>query len=718
MVIVTFLLSCVSIFLLYNNSRKNIKSRLTETVERERFFAISILKDNAKNEYHILEHIKDTVTLGRYGEIVFLRSNKDSIEFLMSSKHPDQNFKYPKDSLIGTSFYKSANMESGFMKDLDLNGTEVYAAYTHVEQLNWGIVAKIQTSETNKPFFRAFLLVLLLTVVLISISVFVLFKITNPIIDDLKRNQDLLIKAKEEAEESERQLIKAQKTAKTGNWVWYFEDSAVWWSEEMYRIFNLDKSKFTGKLGEIIQKSIHPDDMKKVEESYFSVLRENKPLQVECRVLNQDGTYKYVYAIADEIVADKDGHKKCLTGIVKDITDYKQIQLELIEAKDQAEQSNKLKTAFLQNMSHEIRTPMNAIMGFAELLNEEFDDKEKLEKYTNIINQRCSDLLDIINGILDVAQIESGLLPVNIEQCLLSDLLREVFDFFKEFQRKQDKQHINFEIQSNLPLDTIYTDMVKLKQILINLISNSFKFTDRGYVKIGCSLDKNDNLIFSVSDSGIGIPEEKKEYIFERFAQLESKPGRIYGGTGLGLSIVKGLVDLLKGKIWLESEVGKGTAFYFTIPSGEAIVTTTSSEKVDIDANFNFQNKTVLIVEDDPFNAEYLIELLSNTGISIIHSGYGNEAVEVIKNHEVDIILMDVRLPDIDGYTATRLIKKIKPGITVIAQTAYALPYDSKEAFSAGCDYYISKPASRQKILTVLQKFLYSPATGKPSFRS
>ncbi len=566
--VITFLLSSVSIILLYNNTKKNIKNRLTDIVERERFFALSILKDNTSNEFHILEHIKDTTTLGKYGEITILRKDKDSIEILMSSKKINLRYKTHERNLAGTSFYKSAHNESGFMTDIDLKGKKIFAAYTYVEPLNWGIVAQISAWETSKPFIKTLLLVLFLTIFLGSVSTIVLFKMTNPIIDDLKKNQQLLIKAKEEAEESEKQLIKAQKTSKTGNWIWFFEDNRVWWSDEVYRIFNLEKSNFTGNLDEIIKASIHPDDIKTVEQSNLSVLRNNKPIPVEYRILNGDGTFKYVYAVADEIVLDKEGNKKCLTGIVKDITDYKHIQLELIKAKEEAEQSNKLKTAFLQNMSHEIRTPMNAIMGFAELLPHEFGNQQKLEKYTTIINQRCSDLLDIINGILNVAQIESGLLPVHVGQCQLGQLTNELYDLFKEYQRKQNKQHINFKVRTyDISEDTIiYTDVVKLKQILINLISNAFKFTDQGFVELGIKMVNSDELLFSVSDSGIGIPEEKKDYIFERFAQLESMSGRLYGGTGLGLSIVKGLVGLLNGKIWLESEVKKGTTFYFTLP--------------------------------------------------------------------------------------------------------------------------------------------------------
>jgi PAS domain S-box-containing protein len=237
-------------------------------------------------------------------------------------------------------------------------------------------------------------------------------------------------------------------------------------------------------------------------------------------------------------------------------------------AKEKAEESDRLKTAFLQNMSHEIRTPMNAIMGFSELLVKHYNNKPKLEKFSDIINQRCNDLLDIINDILDIAKIESGQLTVIQEECNLNVLFDELKTFFTEQQKKIGKQHLKFDLQAFCePSDTIVvTDKVKLKQIFINLISNAFKFTETGKIEGGCKFDENKNLLFFVADTGIGIPFDKHQMIFERFAQVEHGSNRLYGGTGLGLSIVKGLVNLLGGEIFLESEIDKGSTFSFVIP--------------------------------------------------------------------------------------------------------------------------------------------------------
>jgi len=380
---------------------------------------------------------------------------------------------------------------------------------------------------------------------------------------------------------------------------------------------------------------------------------------------------------------------------------------ELEEAKDRAEESDRLKTAFLQNMSHEIRTPMNAIMGFADLITEQFDDKIKLERFSKIIHQRSSDLLDIMNEILDIAKIESGMITANFEECKLVPLFSEISMFFKEFQIQQGKEQIEFNIEVDCGTSAIIrTDKVKLKQIFINLISNAFKFTDIGKIKAGCKTDENNQLIFYVSDTGIGIPAEKQNFIFERFAQVEHSPDRLYGGTGLGLSIVKGLIDILGGKIWLKSKPGKGSSFYFSFPYEIIEPKTKDQSMVEEPEKYNFSNKTILIVEDDIYNSEYLKEVLSETGFKILQTIYGKEAVQISKTQQLDIVLMDIRLPDIDGYIATRQIRKQKPELKIIAQTAYAANDDKENAINAGCNDYISKPVNRDLLLSMLNKHL------------
>jgi Signal transduction histidine kinase len=402
-----------------------------------------------------------------------------------------------------------------------------------------------------------------------------------------------------------------------------------------------------------------------------------------------------------------DGKVVCFSTFTRDITERKKLELELIAAKEKAEESDRLKTAFLQNMSHEIRTPMNAIMGFSYLLPNNFDNKAKLKNFTNIINQRCNDLLDIINDILDISKIESGQLPINLEETDLNEVLAELSAFFKEYQKRLNKQHIKLILESfSISEDNIIlTDKVKLKQIFINLISNALKFTEEGKIECGCKFDKNHDLLFYVSDTGIGIPSNKHQFIFERFTQLQNTKKSI-GGTGLGLPIVKALVNLLGGEIFLESQPGAGSTFSFTIPykpsqykHQQSSLAYTINEEI-------FNGKTILIVDDDYYNTEYIKEILSGYGLNLLLAENGAQAVEISLSHPIDLILMDIRLPDMDGYEAIRQIKQHKPQLKIISQTAYAALDEKQKASNAGCIDYISKPIKSEVLLSVLNKHI------------
>lgn len=389
--------------------------------------------------------------------------------------------------------------------------------------------------------------------------------------------------------------------------------------------------------------------------------------------------------------------------------EYAVLNEEIITAKEKAEESDRLKTAFLQNMSHEIRTPMNAIMGFADLLSKNFNDKSKLTYFSNIISQRCSDLLDIINDILDIAKIESGQLPVSIENCNIDSLFAELKTFFTEYQVRMNKQHISFDItsQSNLHGITIATDKVKLRQIFINLFTNAFKFTNKGRIVGGCKSNENAQLVFFVSDTGIGIPPDKHQYVFERFSQLPKGESRLYGGTGLGLPIVKGLVDLLGGNIWLESEPDKGTTFYFTIAFDKHSVSEILHKNDEpVQEVYHFPNKTLLIVEDDPFNMSLIEEILNDKGLRILHAVDGKSAIEVSHSQTPDLVLMDIGLPDMSGYDVIHQILMQQPSLKIVAQTAYATSDDRYKAINSGCIDYISKPLKAGKLLSIINKCL------------
>ncbi|MGE0076400.1 MAG: PocR ligand-binding domain-containing protein [Bacteroidales bacterium] len=437
----------------------------------------------------------------------------------------------------------------------------------------------------------------------------------------------------------------------------------------------------------------------------MAIAQQNRRMHFEFKHKLADGSIRDVEVFSNTITFNG---REVLHSIIHDITDRKKAEEALMAAKEKAEESDRLKTAFLQNMSHEIRTPMNAIMGFSELLLHNSGDKAKLKSFTEIINVRCNDLLNIINDILDISKIESGQLPVNIEETDLDDLFAELSFFFKEYQKRIDKQHIKFNLFQFCVMEDnlILTDKVKLKQIFINLISNAFKFTNEGHIEGGCKFDEEHNLLFYVSDTGIGIPAEEHEHIFDRFIQLYHEGKKNIGGTGLGLSIVKALVNLLGGTVSIKSELGKGSTFYFTLPYKAVQSRKHELENIEVDVKFDFPNRTILVVEDDPYNAEYIREVVSDIGLTVLEAGNGKEAIEKSISQDVDLVLMDIRLPDISGYEATYRIKERKPNLKIIAQTAYASHDERKKALNMGCIDYLSKPIQKMVLLTMLRKHL------------
>lgn len=505
-------------------------------------------------------------------------------------------------------------------------------------------------------------------------------------------------KAEEEIRRSEARLRRAELASKSGNWELHVDTQTIIASEGASRIYGVPEELDFAT----VKKVPLPEYRPILDQAMQDLINEGKPYNLEFKIkLLEKDEIKDIHSLA---VYDKE--KNIVFGIIRDITDSKRVEEELINAKNEAEKSNKLKTAFLQNMSHEIRTPMNAIIGFSSLIADNIENPEKLIRYSKIIGQRSYDLLDIINDILDISQIESGQIPISKEECHISKLFESISTFFVGYQERLEKQYIEFSLHSEIDTENsvIITDKVKLKQILLNLLTNALKFTDAGFVKCGCYLE-NENIVFYVSDSGIGIPPEKQEAVFDRFVQLTQKK-RVNAGTGLGLSIVKGLVGLLGGEIHVESEVGKGSTFKFSIPYVTAGINT---KKVKKEAPVNFINnsdKTILIVEDDEFNAEYLKEIISGLGFNLLHAQNGKEAVEFALSNEVDIILMDIRLPDFDGYQATQMIREQKPNVVILAQTAYATSEERKKALKSGCNDYLSKPTPQKQLTLKLKKFL------------
>jgi len=399
-------------------------------------------------------------------------------------------------------------------------------------------------------------------------------------------------------------------------------------------------------------------------------------------------------------------------GIYREITDRKRIEKSLILAKEKAEESDKLKSAFLSNMSHEIRTPMNAILGFSNLLSDPSLTEGEKSEYVQIIKERGNDLMRIIDDIIDVAKIESGQIKIEIKECFVNILLTTLHVTLNEVKRKHAKNKI---ILNCLPGNSdknfsILIDSNRLRQIMTNLIENALKFTEEGAVEFGYTLKNGgiDPMIeFFVRDTGIGISQEMHDVIFERFRQVDNTNTRRYGGTGLGLTISKNLVRLLGGDIRIESERGKGTCFFITFPIQKTSTKPEPIAQTDIESKLeNLSGKVVLVVEDEESNYFLIDRMLKRSGITILWARNGKEAVEMCRDGKIDAVLMDIRMPIMDGYEATQEIKKDKKDIPIIAQTAYALKGEMEKSLAAGCDAYISKPIDAHELRATLNLYL------------
>ncbi|OGS69878.1 MAG: hybrid sensor histidine kinase/response regulator [Flavobacteria bacterium RIFCSPLOWO2_12_FULL_35_11] len=390
---------------------------------------------------------------------------------------------------------------------------------------------------------------------------------------------------------------------------------------------------------------------------------------------------------------------------------------ELIIAKEHAEESDRLKSAFLANMSHEIRTPMNGILGFASLLKIPNLTGEKQQEYIRIIENSGKRMLNIITDIVNISKIESGIIEVHITESNINDQLEYIHSFFKS---EADKKAIHISFKNLLPTKDVIikTDREKLYAILTNLVKNAIKFTNFGSIEFGCE-KKGKFLEFFVKDTGVGIRKEQIGLIFERFRQGSESLSRNYEGAGLGLSISKAYVELLGGKIWVESEAenlseGKigSSAFYFTIPYK-------SIKKVKIDINtviseFEDKNQSnqrkILIAEDDEITEKLIVIKIQKYSREVLIARNGVEAVQICRNNpDIDLILMDIKMPELNGYEATKQIRQFNKDVIICAQTAYALTGDREKALEAGCNDYISKPFVYRSFEGLMKKHFRSP---------
>ncbi len=425
--------------------------------------------------------------------------------------------------------------------------------------------------------------------------------------------------------------------------------------------------------------------------------------QEETEELDKQGNLHYFANTSVGIF--KNGNLVRIWGTQSDVTEKKKYEIELIKAKEKAEESDRLKSAFLANMSHEIRTPMNGILGFADLLKEPQLTGEQQQEYINIIEKSGVRMLNIINDIIDISKIESGAMKILYSETNINEQIEYIHTFFNP---EAERKGLSLYIKSLLPADEaiVKTDREKIYAILTNLIKNAIKFTDSGSIEFGC-VNKGDNLEFFVKDTGIGIPEDRHNAVFERFIQADISDKRALQGAGLGLAITKAFVEMLGGEIWFRSKENEGTHFFFTIPhliqgsAGNAKKTRKEANSVK-----DLNNLKVLIVEDDSTSDKHITLLLNKYNCKVFHAADGIEAVEFCrKTPDIDLILMDIRLPGMNGYEAAMEIRKFNENVVIIAQTAHALAGDKERALESGCNNYLTKPINKALLNVFIEKY-------------
>lgn len=419
------------------------------------------------------------------------------------------------------------------------------------------------------------------------------------------------------------------------------------------------------------------------------------------------------------IISPVENDKKVITHFVAvktDITEVKKINQELLQAKIHAEESDRLKSAFLANMSHEIRTPMNGILGFAELLKEPDLSGEQQKYFISIIEKSGARMLSIINDIVDISKIESGQMRIEKRETNINEQLDYIYNFFKP---EVEAKGISLSLKTALPVNDVnmFADSEKIYAILTNLVKNAIKYTNEGNIEFGYvvknapkteGIDSEYFLEFFVRDSGIGIPEDRRDAIFERFIQADILDKMARQGAGLGLAISKAYIEMMGGKIWVESEIGKGSTFYFTLPFSPTASNTNRHESqiTKLAEDIQIRKRKILIVEDDQSSYELLSIEIGKYCSEILIAKTGNEAIEVFRNNpDIDLIFMDIQMPEMSGYEVTWQIRQFNKEVLIIALTAFALSGDKNKALDAGCTDYVSKPLLKSELIELINKY-------------
>ena len=512
------------------------------------------------------------------------------------------------------------------------------------------------------------------------------------------------LKQKElELQRSENELNKAQELARMGSWEYNLLTGELVGSMNYYSMMGLKPEDAGVKLYERFLDIVHSEDLPAIDFLQKYNYTENEMQVVDIRIQIPEKGVRWLQN--NVLPVFENGRLVALRGVNIDITEKKKILEDLIKAKEQAEESDKLKTSFLNNISHEIRTPFNAILGFLSMF--QFDDltSEERNEYTELINQSAERLMNTITDIIEISQIQSGQTRLNLSTVDIKTIALNLKSRFKsESELKGLEFNFNFDV--NQSAASFLTDPHKLTTILSHLLGNAVKFTKSGQIDFTIQ-NKGVILEFCVRDTGVGIAKNKQQFIFDHFRQADNSNTRQFEGSGLGLTIARAYAEMLNGKIWVKSQEGTGSSFYLSIPpyeTPEAIALAQNNQQEDKPES-PVRKLKILIAEDDEGSAIFISILIKPFGKEIIIVSTGTQAVETCRNNpDIDLILMDIQMPEMDGYEATRQIRKFNSEVIILAQTAYALSGDDKKTIASGCNDYITKPIKKEQLKKLIHK--------------
>ena len=526
-------------------------------------------------------------------------------------------------------------------------------------------------------------------------------------IDDTGRKRAL-----DALKESQARLAEAQTMAQVGNWEYDLASDRLEWSDEVYRIFGFAVGAIEPHFRTDYLSLTHPDDRQMLLEALARVLATREPHTIDHRLVTADGTQRVVEVRAQILRLDQHGEVARLAGVVQDISVRKRTEAELISARDAAQAASRTKSAFLANMSHEIRTPMNGVLGMAELLSQE-PLGAKGRKYVETIQRSGQALLGVLSDVLDLSKIEAGRMELVSARFDLGSLVREMQDLYGETAQARG---VAFAVEIAPGLAQWVTgDAVRLRQVLLNLVSNAVKFTAQGRIDLRVRAEGAQLVRFEVQDSGIGIAASKHAAIFEAFAQADDGSTRRYGGTGLGLAIAREIVALMGGEIGIESVPAKGSLFWFRVPLPPAASFSSQvPEQATAADGAGLVGRRVLVAEDDGVNAEVTQAMLQRLGIAVEMTGDGAQVVAAHAAASFDLVLMDCQMPVMDGFEATRLIRATEaargvPATPIVALTAHAFAGYREQCLAAGMDDYLVKPYQVAAFDTMLRRWLTDP---------